>query len=53
MDGLGDVVKKVTELTGIVYVANLVSNGDPEIPCSPCEERRKKMNQMFPFKHKK
>lgn len=53
MEGLGDVVKKVTELTGISYVANVISNGNPEEPCSPCEERRKKMNEMFPFKPKK
>jgi hypothetical protein len=49
-DGLGDVVKKVTEITGISYIANVISNGDPKIECSPCEERRKLMNQKFPFK---
>ena len=49
-DGLGDVVKQVTEITGISYIANVISNGDPKIECSPCEERRKLMNQKFPFK---
>lgn len=53
MEGLGDVVKKVTEMTGISYVANVISNGDPDKPCTPCEERRKKMNEKFPFKQKK
>jgi hypothetical protein len=50
IEGLGDVVKKVTEITGISYIANMISNGDPNTECSPCEERRKLMNQKFPFK---
>tara|TARA_Y100000310_G_C20502006_1_gene724480 strand:- start:90 stop:272 length:183 start_codon:yes stop_codon:yes gene_type:complete len=37
IEGLGDIIKR---LTGIVGVK----------PCSKCEERRKKMNEMFPFK---
>ena len=53
MDGLGDVVKKVTELTGISYVTNLIVNGDSQVPCSKCEQRRKEMNEMFPFNNKK
>lgn len=53
MEGLGDVVKKVTELTGISYVANVIANGDPNKQCMSCEERRKLMNEKFPFKQKK
>lgn len=53
MEGAGDLIKKVTELTGISYIANVISNGVPDIPCSPCEERRKEMNKKFPFKPKK
>jgi hypothetical protein len=53
MKGLGDVVKKVTEITGISYVANVVANGDPSKPCMSCEERRKLMNEKFPFNNNK
>lgn len=37
--GLGDVVKKVTEVLGIES-------------CDACEERRKKLNEIFPFTKK-
>lgn len=36
IEGLGDVVKKVTNALGIET-------------CDACEERRKKLNSMFPF----
>lgn len=36
IEGLGDVVKEVTNFLGIET-------------CDDCEERRKKLNQMFPF----
>ena len=39
MDGLGDVVKAVTTAVGIK-------------PCTPCERRRQRLNQLVPFKSK-
>lgn len=36
VEGLGDVIKAVTEAVGIK-------------PCEKCEERRKKLNKMFSF----
>lgn len=44
MEGLGDLVAKVTEVTGIKAVVEAVTNGD----CG-CESRQKKLNEMFPF----
>ena len=41
--GLGDTIAKVTKATGIDKVAKAVLGDD----CG-CEERRKKLNQMFP-----
>jgi pantoate kinase len=37
MNGLGDVVSKVTKKLGIKE-------------CAPCAERRRKLNEMVPFK---
>jgi hypothetical protein len=44
MEGLGDLVAKVTEVTGIKAVVKAVVGDD----CG-CAERQKKMNDMFPF----
>lgn len=44
MEGLGDLVAKVTEVTGIKAVVDAVTNGD----CG-CESRQRKLNEMFPF----
>ena len=41
--GLGDTIAKITKATGIDKVAKKVLGDD----CG-CEERRKKLNQMFP-----
>ena len=35
--GLGDTIAKITKAVGIK-------------PCKPCEERRKKLNTLFPYK---
>lgn len=42
--GLGDVVEKVTTVTGIKKVVEKVSNGG----CG-CDKRRDTLNRMFPF----
>ena len=42
--GLGDTVEKVLKATGIDKVAKKVLGDD----CG-CEERKKKLNQMFPY----
>lgn len=44
--GLGDTIDKVTTVTGIKSVVKAVTG---EEKCSPCEERRKKLNEMFPY----
>tara|TARA_R100000231_G_scaffold135721_2_gene110395 strand:+ start:706 stop:1068 length:363 start_codon:yes stop_codon:yes gene_type:complete len=42
--GLGDTIKKITKKTGIDKVAKQILGED----CG-CEERRKKLNKMFPY----
>jgi hypothetical protein len=42
--GLGDSIAKITKATGIDKIAKKVLGDD----CG-CEERRKKLNQMFPY----
>jgi len=44
MEGLGDLVAKVTEVTGIKAVVKAVAGDD----CG-CAQRQQKMNEMFPF----
>jgi hypothetical protein len=44
-EGLGDSVEQVLEATGISKVAKFVLGED----CG-CEERKKKLNKMFPYK---
>lgn len=44
MEGLGDLVAKVTEVTGIKAVVKAVAGDD----CG-CVERQQKLNDMFPF----
>ena len=39
VEGLGDIIKRLTNAVKIPT-------------CSKCEERRKKLNNMFPFKKK-
>jgi len=48
--GLGDTIEWITTKTGIKYVVKKLStNLDEKGNCTPCEERRKKLNQMFPY----
>ncbi len=44
--GLGDMIDSITSKTGIKKVVNKISEVTG-IPCN-CEERRKKLNQLFP-----
>jgi hypothetical protein len=44
MEGLGDLVAKVTEVTGIKAVVESVAGKD----CG-CAQRQQKLNEMFPF----
>jgi hypothetical protein len=44
MEGLGDLVAKVTEATGIKAVVEAVAGKD----CG-CAQRQQKLNEMFPF----
>lgn len=45
--GLGDDIEKVISATGVKKVVNLI-RGTNE-PCAPCEERRKKLNELVPY----
>ena len=45
MEGLGDLVAKVTEVTGIKAVVEAIA---PAGGCG-CEQRQAKLNQLFPF----
>jgi hypothetical protein len=46
--GLGDTIDKITTATGIKKAVKMISN---EESCTPCEERRKKLNELFPYKN--
>ena len=45
MKGLGDTIDKITTVTGIKTVVKKATKGK----CK-CEERRKKLNDLFPYK---
>jgi hypothetical protein len=45
MEGLGDLVAKVTEVTGIKAMVDAIA---PEGGCG-CQQRQAKLNQLFPF----
>jgi hypothetical protein len=47
--GLGDTVARITKMTGIQSIANYMSNGDVNIPCTPCEERKRKLNEAVSY----
>jgi hypothetical protein len=47
-EGLGDTIDKITTVTGIKAAVKAVAGED----CG-CEERQKKLNEMFPYKNKK
>ena len=42
--GLGDTIKKITVATGIKKVVDNYAKSKGEEECSPCEERRKALN---------
>lgn len=44
MEGLGDLVAKITEVTGIKKVVETITDGE----CG-CQSRQRKLNEMFPF----
>lgn len=46
--GLGDVVDRVTSMTGIKRIVKAVSAATG-VPCG-CDGRRKKLNELFPLK---
>jgi hypothetical protein len=46
MEGLGDVVEKVVDSTGISYVVKKVTRNKD---CG-CAARKAKLNELFPFK---
>ena len=45
--GLGDTIERITTATGIKTIVDKVSEATG-IDCK-CEERKKKLNQMFPY----
>ena len=47
--GLGDTIEKITSATGIKKLASVISG---EETCSSCEERRKILNERYPYKNK-
>jgi len=47
--GLGDTIEQFTEATGIKKAVEMFSEATG-IDCG-CDERKKKLNQIFPYKH--
>jgi len=45
--GLGDTVRKITTAIGIANVVSIVAAA-LNVDCG-CEERRKKLNELFPY----
>lgn len=45
-EGLGDTIEQITKVTGIKKMVETVKKGK----CTPCEERRKKLNEKYPYK---
>jgi len=48
MEGLGDLVAKVTEVTGIKAVVKAIAGED----CG-CAQRQAKLNEIFPFNNER
>ena len=42
--GFGDVVEKITKTTGIKKIVDDYAKSKGEEKCTPCEERKKKLN---------
>lgn len=52
-EGLGDVVELITKATGIKAVADAISKSKGEgEECTPCEQRKKRLNKFISFKTK-
>jgi hypothetical protein len=49
--GLGDTIKKITSATKIDKLAKKIANAVGKEDCG-CDERQKKLNEMFPYKNK-
>ena len=47
--GLGDTVEKITNATGLNAFTNMLQNKGIIKDCG-CNERKKKLNKMFPYK---
>lgn len=47
--GVGDTIESVLKITGIHYIANAISNGNPTKPCSSCAKRKKELNEKLPY----
>ena len=47
--GLGDTVEKITNATGLNALTNMLQNKGIIKDCG-CNERKKKLNKMFPYK---
>jgi hypothetical protein len=45
--GLGDTIEKITTATGIKKLVSVISS---EETCTPCEQRKNKLNELFPYK---
>ena len=48
--GLGDTIEKITTVTGVKTITEIVSKG-LNIPCG-CEGRKDALNKIFPYKQK-
>lgn len=44
--GLGDTIEKITTATGIKKVVQSITK---EETCAPCEARKNKLNELFPY----
>lgn len=51
--GLGDTIEMAMKITGIHYIANAISNGDPMKPCKSCMGRKEKLNEEYPYGSRK
>tara|TARA_R110000822_G_scaffold57731_4_gene144884 strand:- start:338 stop:496 length:159 start_codon:yes stop_codon:yes gene_type:complete len=47
--GIGDTIERITKLTGIKYI---VEKSSGKKGCN-CEERKKRLNELFPYKENK
>jgi hypothetical protein len=50
--GFGDTVEKIINITGIKKIVDTFSSKPKEEKCTPCEQRKKALNQAFPYQQK-